>query len=46
MHTEFLKEILKGRDHSKDSHVGRRIILKWLLGKLGGRMRNGFFWLG
>jgi hypothetical protein len=33
MHTKFLFEILKGRDHSKDLGVNGRIILKWILGK-------------
>jgi len=32
MHTKFLSENLKGRDHSEDLGVDRRIILDWILG--------------
>jgi hypothetical protein len=32
MHTFWL-ESLKGRDHSKEVGIDRKIILKWMLGK-------------
>jgi hypothetical protein len=32
MHTKFCLEILKGRDHSEDLRVDRKIILEWILG--------------
>jgi len=35
MHTKFLSENLKGRDHSEDLGVDRRIILDWILQKYG-----------
>jgi len=35
---KFPSVILKGRDHSEDLCVGRRIILEWNLGKWGGAM--------
>jgi hypothetical protein len=38
MRTEFRSENLKGRDHSENLGVGGRIILKWILGKSGGKM--------
>jgi hypothetical protein len=34
MHTVFWLENLKGRDHSEDLNVDRRIILEWIIGKL------------
>jgi hypothetical protein len=32
MHIVFWSEKLKGKDHSEDIGVDRRIILKWILG--------------
>jgi len=34
-------ENLKGRNHSEDLGVDWRIILEWILGKLGGKMWTG-----
>jgi hypothetical protein len=42
MYTKFSPENLKGRRHSDDLGVDRRIILKCVLGKYGGKMWNGF----
>jgi hypothetical protein len=36
MHTVFLFENLKGRDHLEDLDIDVRIILEWILGKQGG----------
>jgi hypothetical protein len=44
MHVVFWFGNLKRRDHS-DLGVGGRIILKCILGKQGGKMRNGCIWL-
>jgi hypothetical protein len=38
MHTVFLLENLKGKDHSKDLGVYGRIILEWILRKYGEEM--------
>jgi hypothetical protein len=38
MHTKFLSENLKGRDHLKDLGINRRPILKWILRKQGERI--------
>jgi hypothetical protein len=38
-------ENLKGRDHSEDLGVDRRIILKLILGKQDGEFWTGFIWL-
>jgi hypothetical protein len=35
MGTKFLSESLKRRDHSEDIGTDRRIILEWILGKMG-----------
>jgi hypothetical protein len=35
----------KGRDHWEDQGVGRRITLRWTLGKYGTMGRTGFGWL-
>jgi hypothetical protein len=35
---------MPGRDE-KYIGIGERIILKWILRKLGGRISNGFIWL-
>jgi hypothetical protein len=35
----------KARDHWKDLGVGRRITLKWILGRYGSLGRTGFGWL-
>jgi hypothetical protein len=42
MHAKFWSEDLKGRDHSEDVGSGKRIILKWVLGKWGVRMWTVF----
>jgi hypothetical protein len=38
MHTKFLSEYLKGRDHSEYPNVDGKIILECILRKQGGRM--------
>jgi hypothetical protein len=45
MHTKFLLENLKGRDHMEDLGIDRRIILEWILKKQVGRVWNEFIWL-
>jgi hypothetical protein len=35
MHTKFWFVNLKGRDHSEDLGVDGKIILEWILGKIG-----------
>jgi hypothetical protein len=35
----------KGRDNWEDVGVGRRITLRWILGRQGSMGRNGFGWL-
>jgi hypothetical protein len=35
MYTEFWSENLKGRDHSKDLGIDRRITSEWILEKIG-----------
>jgi hypothetical protein len=35
---------LEGRDHSEDLGVYGKIILKWILGKWGGKVGTGFIW--
>jgi hypothetical protein len=42
---KFWSENLKGRDDSEDLDVDGMLILKRLLGKLGGKMWTGFIWL-
>jgi hypothetical protein len=39
MHTKFLSEYLKGRNHCEDLSVDGRILLDWILGKRDG-VRN------
>jgi hypothetical protein len=34
MHTKVWSENLKGRDHSEDLDIDRRIVFEWILGKL------------
>jgi len=38
-------ENLKGKDHSEDLGVDGKIILEWILGKLGKKACTGFIWL-
>jgi hypothetical protein len=38
-------EKLKVRDSSEDLGVDGRIILEWILGKLGGKMWTGCIWI-
>jgi len=45
MHTKFWPENLKGRDHAEDLDVNGKIILKWILGKQGGKVWTGCIWL-
>jgi hypothetical protein len=45
MHKKFSSEKLKRRDHLVDPDVGGKIILEWILGKLGGRVWTRFIWL-
>jgi hypothetical protein len=35
----------KGRDRWEDLGIGRRITLRWTLGRCGSMGRNGFGWL-
>jgi hypothetical protein len=37
--------IMGGRDNSEDFGVDGRIILEWMLGKLGGKVWTGCMWL-
>jgi hypothetical protein len=45
VHTTFLSENLKGRDHFGDLNVDGNLILKWMLNKYVARVWNGFIWL-
>jgi hypothetical protein len=45
MYIKFWSENLKGSDHSEDLGVDGKIILEWILGKLGGKMWTGCIWL-
>jgi hypothetical protein len=38
MLTKFCLENLKGKDHSEDLSIDRRIVLKWILEKFGGKV--------
>jgi hypothetical protein len=42
---KILLESLKARDLSEDLDTNRRIILKRILKKEGGKLRTGFIWL-
>jgi hypothetical protein len=45
-HIKYLSLVnLKGRDHLEDLGIDGKIILKWMLGKEGGKMRTGYMWL-
>jgi hypothetical protein len=34
MHTKFWSENLKGKDHLEELGVDRKVVLKWILGKV------------
>jgi hypothetical protein len=38
-------ENLKGRDYSEDLGIDGRIVLEWILGKLGGKVWTVCIWL-
>jgi hypothetical protein len=44
MHKKFWSETLKGRDHSEDVGIDRRIILDWILGKYDEKLWTGCIW--
>jgi hypothetical protein len=44
--TKYLLENQNGRDHSEDTGVDGRIILKWILGKWVWKVWIGFIWFG
>jgi hypothetical protein len=44
MHTKFLLENPKRRDHSKDLGADGRIILEWILEKNGAKVWTGCIW--
>jgi hypothetical protein len=35
VHTKFLLENLKEKDHSEDLGIDEKIILQWILGEIG-----------
>jgi hypothetical protein len=43
MHAKFWSENLNGKDHSEDLGVDGNI-LKWILGRQGGKIGSGFIW--
>jgi hypothetical protein len=45
MRTNFWSENLEGRQHSEQISVDGKVILKWILGKYGGKVWTGVFWL-
>jgi hypothetical protein len=45
MHTKFSSENLKIRDDSENICVDEKIILEWILGKLGGKVWTVCIWL-
>jgi hypothetical protein len=45
MHKIFWMENLKERNHSEELGVDGRVILEWILGKVGGMVLTAFFWL-
>jgi len=45
VHTIFLSENLKGRDHMEDLGVCEKITLEWILGIQNGKFCTGFIWL-
>jgi hypothetical protein len=38
-------ENLKGQDHLEDLGIDEKLILEWILKKLGGKVWTGFIWL-
>jgi hypothetical protein len=44
MHTKVWSEYANGRDYSEDLSIDERIILKWILGKYGGKLWTGCVW--
>jgi len=46
MSTKFWSHNLKGREHSENLGINRRIILELILGKQGGKLWTGVIWLG
>jgi len=45
LHTTFISENMEVKVHAEDLRIVFKIILKWVLGKLGGNMWTGFIWL-
>jgi hypothetical protein len=45
MGTKFWSENLKGRNHSEDLSVDKKMILEWILGKQNGKVWTVFVWL-
>jgi hypothetical protein len=45
MHTKFLSQNAKERDHAEELGVDRKIILEWNLGQLGGKVETRCMWL-
>jgi hypothetical protein len=42
---QFCYENLKGRNHAEDLSVDGSIILQWIFGKQGGKLRTVSVWL-
>jgi hypothetical protein len=45
MHTKYWSENLKGRNPLENLGIDGRILLEWILEKLGETVRTGFIWL-